>query len=109
MTSPPETRTDLRWLAVDFDGTLARNDGAPNFRLSEPIYPNIEKLDDAAHRGWKIVIHTARPWSDYELIEWWLNLFRVPFNRIVCGKLLAAAYIDDRNISIDADSWVPCG
>lgn len=109
MPEPPQVRTDLIWLAVDFDGTLATNSGAPSFKLMEPIWANVKKLDAAWHAGWKVVIHTARPWSDFELIEWWLKLWDIPFDRIVCGKLLAAAYIDDRNISIDAESWVPCG
>ena len=103
----PDPRTDLRWIAVDFDGTLAEKTPPP-WPLGAPIWVNIGKCNELYDHGWKIIIHTARPWSDYEAIEAWLCYVGVPFSRIVCGKLLAHRYIDDRNgPSVDAESWLP--
>lgn len=110
-TFPPRPNADLRWLAVDLDGTLSTPEwptgNYPGWPLGEPIRENVLKLGAAVLRGWKIVIHTARPWSDYEMIEKWLRAHEIPFDKIVCGKLLAAAYIDDRAIPADADRWYP--
>lgn len=108
MTSPPDrNRTNLLWLAVDLDGTIAQSNWPHSTLPGMPIHKNVAKLIEAAFEGYKIVIHTARPWGDYEVIEWWLNQYRVPWHRIVCGKLLAARYIDDRNTDINAESWIP--
>lgn len=103
-------RDHLLWLAVDLDGTLAEPLWTPQNPVSaigDPIPENVAKLRQAASQGWKPIIHTSRSWTDYEAIEAWLNLYGIPFSRIVPGKLLAAGYVDDRAIRADADSWVP--
>lgn len=102
----------LKWLAVDFDNTLAETlwtPENPTRRAGDPIWPNIDKLFKAIDAGFKIVIHTARSWTDYEYIEWWLNRWHIPYHHIVCGKILATAYIDDKAINADAPSWIPPG
>src|SRR5688572_24716606 len=96
---PPPPRGELLWDAVDFDGTLAYGTWSidnPNAVPGKPILNNLLKLWELVRAGRKIIIHTARPSSDYELIESWLTHYGVPFDRIVTGKLLAARYIDDR-------------
>ncbi|WP_158881899.1 hypothetical protein [Amycolatopsis anabasis] len=108
----PEPRKNLLWLAVDLDGTLAEPLWTPDNPTSEignPIWRNVHKLDEAVIDGWKIVIHTSRPWTDYEAIEAWLNYWGITFHKIVCGKLLAAAYIDDRSVHAEDDVWAPGG
>ncbi len=120
--TPP--RGELKWLAVDLDDTIAKGVWTPESAdpgIGPPKWRNIDKMADAYHQGWKIIIHTSRPWHDYEMIESWLKhwdyldpydrLIKVSLaryvSRIVCGKLLAAAYIDDRAIHESEDSWVP--
>ena len=101
---------ELKWLAVDFDGTLARNTWSahnPTSELGSPIWENLYKLDLAVEAGYKIVIHTARPSTDYFDIEAWLIKYDVPFKFIQTGKILAALYIDDRARKADAESWIP--
>lgn len=111
MQKPDHRNSDhLLWYAIDLDGTLAEawKPGDEPHSVGEPIWDNIQKCNDLVHAGWKVVIHTARPWSDYELIEWWLQQNFVMYGRIVCGKLMAKFYIDDRNgPSVDAESWLP--
>lgn len=107
-TIPP--RADLRWLGIDLDGTIAEGlwtPDNPTHAVGNPIPANVTKLRDAYLAGWKGVIHTARPWTDYEVIEAWLRHHDIPFRGIVCGKLLAAAYVDDRAINAAARSWIP--
>lgn len=107
--TPPVQRTDLMWAAVDFDGTLAESLWTPDNPTAlpgAPIWKNTKKLVDVVAKGWKPVIHTSRPSSDYELIESWLTFYGVPFKQIVTGKLLAGLYIDDRAVNADEESWV---
>lgn len=106
---PPPPRGELLWDAVDFDGTLCYSTwtvGNPNAVPGPPIWSNVTKLHRLVEAGRKVIIHTARPSSDYELIESWLNYHKIPFDRIVTGKLLAARYIDDRAVLADAETWL---
>lgn len=106
----PEPRGELLWVAVDLDGTLAESVWTPENPTSEigpPIESGVAKARDLHARGWKIVIHTARHWTDYENIEVWANFYGIPFSRIICGKLLAAAYIDDRAVDAEDPDWTP--
>lgn len=93
----------LKWLAVDFDGTLSKT--GEDYEIGEPIYENIEKLRECTDLGYKVIIHTARHWEQYIQIEEWLVKHDVPFKFIQCGKILAHRYIDDRAISADEPSW----
>lgn len=93
----------LKWLAVDFDGTLAES--MPDYSIGPPITENIAKLLKCSEKGYKIIIHTARHWEEYKPIEEWLDQYNVPYKAIVCGKVLAHRYIDDRNIDINKE-WV---
>lgn len=106
----PGPRGSLKWLAVDLDGTLAEpvwTAANPTPQIGAPIARNVTKARDAFLAGWKIVIHTSRSWTDYEAIEAWCKYHQIPQSRIVCGKLLAARYIDDRAVHESEESWIP--
>lgn len=104
---PPD---GLLWVAVDFDNTLAEChfdlETGVNV-IGDPMPGARDKCCELFNHGYKIIIHTSRPWWDYEAIEEWLILHDFPFSRIVCGKLMALAYVDDRNILHTAPSWLP--
>lgn len=112
-TEPP--RGNLIWAAVDLDGTLAEGVWTPDNPTSEigpvKVYESGQTakdlVDELVRWGYKIVVHTSRAWTDYENIEKWLRYNEIPFRGIVCGKLLAAVYIDDRAISAFENSWLP--
>jgi hypothetical protein len=106
----PGPRGRLLWLAVDLDGTLAEplwTADNPVSDIGAPIVGNVTKLVEAVEAGYKVVVHTARPWTDYEAIEAWLNHHGIPWNKIQPGKILAALYIDDRGRHSDCESWLP--
>lgn len=106
----PGPRSKLLWLAVDLDGTLAEpvwTADNPVAEIGTPLWFNEIKLERAVKAGYKVVIHTSRPWTDYEAIEAWLNHYEIPWHKIQCGKILAALYIDDRGRHSDAESWIP--
>lgn len=102
-TTGPETG-GLKWLAIDLDDTLAEPVW-PDPGIGEPIWENVLKLRRAVAKGWKVIIHTSRSWADYEMIELWAQRNCIPAHRILCGKVLAARYIDDRNLDPDAEEW----
>ena len=106
MTFTVPHRDRLIWAAVDLDGTLAV-DVWPEPGIGAPIRRNVVKARELTRAGYKVVIHTARGWEHYELIEAWLNHHDIPFSRIVCGKVLAAVYVDDRAVHSDEANWTP--
>lgn len=95
---------DLKWYAVDFDGTLMQS--GPNFGYGDPIPENIAKLEKVVAKGYKVIIHTARHWEQYKNIEAWLDRYQVPYKAIVCGKLLAHRYVDDKAIPAGKSTWL---
>lgn len=99
-------RQRLNWLAVDLDGTLAESIW-PAGGIGSPIWSNVAKVHHAHAEGWTIVIHTSRGWEAHETITGWLRKYGIPFQAVVCGKLLAAGYVDDRAILPSAELWTP--
>ncbi len=94
---------ELKWLAVDLDLTLAHSTGAPHYELLDPIEDNVRKLKECTDLGFKVIIHTSRHWEHYKYIEEWLDKHEIPYKAIVCGKLLAFRYIDDKAVPADAE------
>lgn len=111
MTEPfrqPGPLAELKWAGIDLDGTLARpvwSPDNPTAEIGPPIEQNIRKVKALAAKGWKIVIHTSRAWTDYQAIEAWLNHHKIPFRSIICGKALFGLMIDDRNVDVDCPDW----
>ena len=107
---PP--RSDLRWIGVDLDGTIAKpiwTPDNPTSDIGDPLPRNVGRLRRAVDKGFKNVVHTSRPWTDYENIEGWLRYYGIPFKEIQCGKPLYYRYIDDRAVTAieEADGdWV---
>lgn len=106
---PPPPRADLKWIGVDLDGTLALpvwTPDNPTSLIGDPIWTNVAKLKIALAKGFKAVVHTSRPWTDYEGIESWLHHWQIPYSQIQCGKPLFYRYIDDRGVNAGAEEWV---
>lgn len=104
---PPRDR--LKWAAVDLDGTLAKpiwTASNPTSEIGEPIEENFVKAQALIDAGFKVVIHTARPDTDYERIESYFDYYGLKIRDIRTGKPLAGAYIDDRGVSADHSDWL---
>src|ERR1035441_8538862 len=111
---PIHPRENLIWAAIDLDGTLAEGIWTPDnptAAIGDPIWGNVTKATLLVQAGYKIVVHTSRPWHDYENIEAWTHYHGFDHLwgniRIICGKVLAAIYVDDRGRHPDAESWIP--
>jgi hypothetical protein len=99
----PLTSKQLMWVGIDLDETLAHNSGLPNFELAEPVEGAKEALEKIVDMGFKPIIYTARPYSDYNIIENWLDINKIPFRRIICGKVLLRWMIDDKAINFSGN------
>ncbi len=99
-------RDELKWVGIDLDETLARGIW-PTPGIGEPIKRNVDKARWLAANGWKVHVHTSRPWHEYEKVKSWLHHNGVPHHGIQMGKPLYAAYIDDRAIFAGDADWTP--
>lgn len=100
----------LRHLIVDFDGTLAENmwrEDNPTAEIGPTMWANVAKLKEALDLGYTFDIHTARGWECADDIQSWLKEHELPVRAVVCGKPLGQAYVDDKAIPADAESWLP--
>jgi hypothetical protein len=103
-------QTDVPIVAVDLDGTLAEpvwNVPGRKLSIGLPIKSGFEKLEKIVAAGWEPVIHTSRAWWAYDDIKTFMEMNGYPNIRIICGKFLAAAYIDDRAINATDSDWTP--
>jgi len=102
----PIANQDLKWVGLDLDDTLATNAGSPDYELGEPTKGAKEFVERIVADGLKPIIYTARGWTQYNVIEDWLNLHKIPFRRIICGKPLFVAIVDDKNVPFHKDvTW----
>lgn len=102
MTLP--TKPDkLTHVGVDFDNTLFNTSGYPDYTPTTIIEGSKEALDKIVAMGYKVVIFTARPWSDLYLIKHLIKEYNLPVDQIICGKPLFHCLIDDKNIEFNGN------
>jgi len=93
---------DLTWakpygtVVFDLDGILAETTWPRRHEIGTPIPEGVEMLTHYADEGFVIIIYTSRPHEDESLVWRWVNENDLPVDQIVCGKPLAALYVDDR-------------
>ena len=75
-------------IAIDFDNTIW-DDGIINKgkNITNNFYKDIENF---------IVIYTARQWKDFFIVKEILDTNHVLYHSIVCGKMRADVYVDDK-------------
>lgn len=84
-------------VAVDFDGTLTQ--GRARYWAGEVEEPREEIADwvrEQYYAGAHVVIWTARPWSQANVIAARLTEWGVPYHGIRCNKGGADGYVDDK-------------
>lgn len=101
----------MKVIAVDFDGTLTNGgylikeeevEAGTHYdetTLPMKLNPSMRNFLEEEHDtpgGCFIVVYTARPHSHHGFLYRWLTQHGVPFDAIVCGKIRADMYIDDK-------------
>lgn len=78
-------------ICIDFDETIYDNKTKTikNVDIVNELYEQSDNF---------IVIYTARSYSQFEIIRKVLLMNEVKFHAIVCEKLRADSYIDDKNV-----------
>ena len=89
-------------ISFDFHSTLV---DVINKENVTPRYQMIEKLIDYKNKGSYIVIYTAAPESDRDLVSSQLNQFNIPYDRLEMGKPEFDKMYDNRYIGPE-DDWV---
>jgi hypothetical protein len=78
------------------DGTLTKREVHwENYLLAEPDHDAITRINQKYNEGNRIVIHTARPYSDWKVTVRWLKLAGVKYHCMIMGKLRADLYVDN--------------
>lgn len=88
-------------LAVDFDKTLTDPE-SDEWNPADEQQPNrevIKAVREAYISGTKVVIWTARQWSEAPKVAGWLTAHEVPYHGLRCGKGGADQYVDDKTVS----------
>lgn len=84
-------------LLVDFDGTLTVDDVEYwNGEVPEPNEDVIEFVRQRYYAGWTVIVWTARPWSQANVIAARLTEWEVPYHGIRCEKGSGDVYVDDK-------------
>ena len=98
------TSEELNWIGIDFDNCLCENSGLPDFIPTLPIKGSHLGIARIVAMGYKPIIFTARPWSEFNIVKNWLkdNNF-TDIKTIICGKPLMRTMIDDRAIGFRGD------
>ena len=99
-----------RTIAVDFDDTIV----VRVFGTLVPAKDCIEALQILRDQGYRIIIHSARSWEQWqdkierenEMVNL-LNSWEIPYDEVYAGKGKppAMSYIDDRGLRF-ADNWM---
>jgi hypothetical protein len=99
----PINNGHMSWVSIDFDDTLCRNTGLPDFLPTEIIEGANKACKEIRAKGFVPIIYTARGWEDHEIVKHWVKDNNLDIEFIVCGKLLVRWHIDDRNIEFKGD------
>ena len=91
-------------LVIDLDGVICEEKPTFERSLALPVPGAVSTLKALKNTyGYKIIIYTARSWSEYEMTKAWLCKEEVPHDLLVMGKPVGDYWIDDRAIKFT--SW----
>jgi len=89
----------MRTAVIDMDGVICEE--RPTFERSLACeVPGARRmLEEFRLAGYRIIIHTARSWSELAVTERWLYEHEIPYDQLVMGKPVADVVVDDRAVS----------
>jgi len=87
-------------IVIDLDDTLLLypeeivfTDIEERYRVALPNLYEIKKLKNLKKMGYRIIIHSGRSWTRYEITLKQIKEFKIPYDEIVLGKPLGI-YVD---------------
>lgn len=88
-----------RRIAVDFDNTLTTGDCRYwAGERADPDWDVIEWVKEQYHDGKTVIVWTARPWSQANVIAARLTEWELPYHGIRAEKGSADLYVEDKGV-----------
>jgi hypothetical protein len=84
---------------VDMDGVICEEGPTFERALAREIPGARARLEALRDAGYRIILHTARSWSELAVTEEWLYERGIFYNQLVMGKPVADILVDDRAVS----------
>lgn len=85
-------------IAIDLDGTIGEEKRTFERALAKPLPGALDCLARLKAEGHRIIIYTARSWSEYELTKHWLETHNAAHDELIMGKPVVDMFIDDRAV-----------
>jgi uncharacterized HAD superfamily protein len=89
----------MKTAVVDMDGVICEERPTFERSLAREIAGACGRIKELRLSGYRIIIHTARSWSELAMTEQWLYERGIPYDQLVMGKPVADIVIDDRAVS----------
>ena len=93
-----------RKILTESDAIIYTKGIANLFRKLKPI-KGVKDFIKKLIKEYTIIIYTARGEHFRKLTEDWLNLYKIPYNRLIMNKPMAHIYIDDLGMAFKATRW----
>ena len=84
---------------VDMDGVICEEGPTFERSLAREIPGARARLEALRDAGYRIILHTARSWSELAVTEEWLYERGIFYDQLVMGKPVADILVDDRAVS----------
>lgn len=89
----------MKTVVVDMDGVICEERPTFERSLAKPVPDARDRIDDLREAGYRIIIHTARSWSELAMTEEWLYEHGIVYDQLVMGKPVADILVDDRAVT----------
>jgi hypothetical protein len=96
-------RRDFLKIVIDLDGTILEERTIKEKPKAIPLPGAVNAVNKLYEMGHVIIIYSARPDSDLELISEQLDKYGIKYHRLVLGKPTGDIFIDDRAFTLR--SW----
>jgi hypothetical protein len=90
-------------IIIDIDGTICTEENFDNRKNARPFKKAIKNINIFKKKGYKIILYSSRPWSQYDLTIKWLKKNKLRFDNLILGKPIGDIWIDDR--SMTPNNW----
>lgn len=88
----------MKTAVIDIDGVICEEGPTFERSLAAPVAGARQDIEHLADSGYRIILHTARSWSEYAVTEQWLHDHGIYYDALVMGKPVADIVVDDRAV-----------
>jgi hypothetical protein len=89
----------MKTVVVDMDGVICEERPTFERSLAKPLRDARDRIAAMRDDGHRIIIHTARSWSELAMTEEWLYEHGIVYDQLVMGKPVADVVVDDRAVT----------